>query len=50
MKWGLYSSSDVLTAMFSIIFTAMAVGQVSNFAPDAAKVYISINTRLKQAL
>ena len=39
MKWGLYSSDQVLTAMFSIIFTAMAVGQVSNFAPDAAKVY-----------
>jgi ABC-type multidrug transport system fused ATPase/permease subunit len=48
MKWGLYSSSDVLTAMFSIIFTAMAVGQVSNFAPDAAKVILLINVRLKQ--
>jgi ATP-binding cassette subfamily B (MDR/TAP) protein 1 len=48
MKWGLYSSGDVLTAMFAIIFTAMAVGQVSNFAPDAAKVLFTINSGQNQ--
>jgi hypothetical protein len=29
LKWNLYSSDNILRAMFSIIFTAMAIGQVS---------------------
>ena len=42
LKWDLgYTSDNILRAMFSIIFTAMALGQVANFAPDAAKAKVA---------
>jgi ATP-binding cassette subfamily B (MDR/TAP) protein 1 len=37
MKWELYTADQVLRAMFCIIFTSQAIGQVANFMPDAAK-------------
>ncbi|KAI8915518.1 P-loop containing nucleoside triphosphate hydrolase protein [Powellomyces hirtus] len=39
--WGTYDGSEVMTAMFSIIFSAMAAGQLTNFAPDAAKAKLA---------
>ncbi|KAI8823977.1 P-loop containing nucleoside triphosphate hydrolase protein [Fimicolochytrium jonesii] len=39
--WGTYSASTVLRAMFAIIFSAMAAGQLSNFAPDASKAKLA---------
>jgi ABC-type multidrug transport system fused ATPase/permease subunit len=41
MKWGLYNGGQIMQAMFAIIFTAMAAGQVSNFTPDAAKAKLA---------
>ena len=43
LKWSElgYTSDNILRAMFSIIFTAMAIGQVANFAPDAAKAKVA---------
>jgi ABC-type multidrug transport system fused ATPase/permease subunit len=41
LKLNLYQSSDILRSMFSIIFSAMAAGQVTNFAPDAAKAKLA---------
>jgi ATP-binding cassette subfamily B (MDR/TAP) protein 1 len=37
LKWNLYTADQVLKAMFCIIFTSQAIGQVANFMPDAAK-------------
>ncbi|KND00616.1 uncharacterized protein SPPG_03744 [Spizellomyces punctatus DAOM BR117] len=36
-----YDAKQVMTTMFSIIFAAMAAGQVTNFAPDAAKAKLA---------
>jgi ATP-binding cassette subfamily B (MDR/TAP) protein 1 len=41
LKLELYDSNQILRAMFSIIFAAMAAGQVTNFAPDAAKARLA---------
>lgn len=37
----LYTTSNILTTMFAVIFAAMTAGQVSNFMPDVAKAKIS---------
>lgn len=37
LKMGLYKPSDILNAMFAIIFTAMSAGRMTNQIPDAAK-------------
>lgn len=39
--WGLYSTTNILTTMFAVIFAAMTAGQVSNFMPDIAKAKIA---------
>ncbi|KAI9099534.1 P-loop containing nucleoside triphosphate hydrolase protein [Phlyctochytrium arcticum] len=39
--WNTYSIEQVMITMFSIIFAAMAAGQISNFAPDAAKAKLA---------
>lgn len=37
----LYTTTNILTTMFAVIFAAMTAGQVSNFMPDVAKAKIS---------
>ncbi|KAJ3300113.1 ATP-binding cassette, sub-B (MDR TAP), member 4 [Borealophlyctis nickersoniae] len=44
MLWGLYGQEAVLKVMFAIIFAAMAAGQASTFAPDAAKARVAANS------
>ncbi|KAL2917729.1 hypothetical protein HK105_202602 [Polyrhizophydium stewartii] len=39
--WGLYDSQAIMRVMFSIIFTAMAMGQVNQHTPDAAKAKLA---------
>ena len=39
--WGLYSTTNILTTMFAVIFAAMTAGQVRNFMPDIAKAKIA---------
>lgn len=41
ITWDIQTPGDVLKVMFSIIFTAMAAGQVSNFTPDGAKAKLA---------
>ncbi|KAI8898553.1 P-loop containing nucleoside triphosphate hydrolase protein [Globomyces pollinis-pini] len=41
VSWGLYDTGAVFRAIFAIIFTAMASGQVANFTPDAAKAKLA---------
>jgi ABC-type multidrug transport system fused ATPase/permease subunit len=41
MKWRLYRGDQIMQALFCILLTAMAAGQISNFTPDAAKAKLA---------
>lgn len=41
LKMGLYNTDSILRAMFSVIFTAMAAGQIQSYTPDAAKAKLA---------
>ncbi|KAJ3052250.1 Multidrug resistance protein 1 [Rhizophlyctis rosea] len=44
--WNLNDVEDILIVMFAVIFTAMGAGQISTFAPDAAKARIATHSIL----
>ncbi|KAJ3146682.1 ATP-binding cassette, sub-B (MDR TAP), member 4 [Geranomyces michiganensis] len=38
---GTYGPDQIMTALFAVIFSAMAAGQLTNFAPDASKAKLA---------
>ena len=44
--WNLNVVQDIFIVMFAVIFTAMGAGQISTFAPDAAKARIATHSIL----